>query len=384
MNILIAGDFCPQERVAKKFEQDDYEPVLGEVKDVITSADYSIVNYECPITEGKEKPIVKKGPSLRCSEKGIEAIKWAGFDCVTLANNHFRDFGDRGVKNTIEKCKTMDVDTVGGGMNKHEAAAILYKQIEKHTLAIINCCEHEFSIATETIAGSNPLNPVQQYYKIQEAKKKADYVLVIVHGGHEQFQLPNLRMVETYRFFIDAGADAVVNHHQHCYSGYEYYKMKPIFYGLGNFCFDKKGKRNSSWNEGYMLKLKMGNEIGHELFPYVQCSEYPSVRLMQNEELNEFEKRLKDLNEVIADSRKLNNALEKYYDHCARDYVQILEPFKNRYINFLRNKGLIPAFQSEKNLIKILDYIQCESHLSKMIYSLKKRACQNKKNEIKI
>lgn len=43
-------------------------------------------------------------------------------------------------------------------------------------------------------------------------------------------------MQEIYRFFVDIGADAVINHHQHCYSGYEVYKEKPIFYGLGNFC----------------------------------------------------------------------------------------------------------------------------------------------------
>ena len=45
--MLIAGDFCPRIRVADKFEHGDYESVLGEVKDLISAADYSIVNYEC-------------------------------------------------------------------------------------------------------------------------------------------------------------------------------------------------------------------------------------------------------------------------------------------------------------------------------------------------
>lgn len=47
----------------------------------------------------------------------------------------------------------------------------------------------------------------------------------------------------------------MVNHHQHCFSGYEIYNNKYIFYGLGNFCFDNPVKRNSIWNEGYMLSL---------------------------------------------------------------------------------------------------------------------------------
>lgn len=71
MKILIAGDFCPQYRVAEKFEQGDYESVLGEVKDVLSAADYSIVNFECPVTRGGENPIEKCGPNLRCSRFNV-------------------------------------------------------------------------------------------------------------------------------------------------------------------------------------------------------------------------------------------------------------------------------------------------------------------------
>lgn len=104
MKILIAGDFCPQHRVADKFESSDFESVLGDVRDTVSNADDSIVNFECPVTYGDEKPIVKCGPNLHCSEKGLEAVKWVGFNCVTLANNHFLDYGSDGVENTLEAC----------------------------------------------------------------------------------------------------------------------------------------------------------------------------------------------------------------------------------------------------------------------------------------
>ena len=108
----------------------------GEVKDVISDADYSIVNFECPVTKGGEKPIEKCGPNLQCSEKGMEAVKWAGFDCVTLANNHFLDYGKDGVENTLEACKKYGIDTVGGGKNLHESSKILYKEVDGKTLAL--------------------------------------------------------------------------------------------------------------------------------------------------------------------------------------------------------------------------------------------------------
>lgn len=160
MRILIAGDYCPQFRVASLFEQSNYGAVLDSVKDIIKRVDYSIVNFECPIIMGGETPILKQGPSLCCSKRGVEALKWAGFDCVTLANNHFYDFCETGVKQTVSACNDEGIDIVGGGINIERASAVLYKNIKGKTLAIINCCEHEFSIATETKGGSNPLNPV--------------------------------------------------------------------------------------------------------------------------------------------------------------------------------------------------------------------------------
>ena len=56
MKVLIAGDFCPQNRVSALFERDDYALVLGDVQSVVRDADFSIVNFECPVTSGEEKP----------------------------------------------------------------------------------------------------------------------------------------------------------------------------------------------------------------------------------------------------------------------------------------------------------------------------------------
>ena len=370
MKVLIAGDFCPRYRVTEKFEKGDYESVLGEVKDVISIADYSIVNFECPVTRGGEKPIDKCGPNLQCSEKGMEAVKWAGFDCVTLANNHFLDYGKEGVEHTLEACRKYSVDTVGGGMNLQEASKILYKKIEDNTLAIINCCEHEFSIATDETAGSNPLNPIQQYYSIKEAKENADYVLVIVHGGHELWQLPSPRMQETYRFFIDAGADAVVNHHQHCYSGFEVYSGKPIFYGLGNFCFDKKGKINDKWNEGFMVILNFRKEVSFTNVPYVQCNKEAKIHRLDNKREQNFLDSINVINNIISEREELVKHYIEYLDKNSKLHT-VFSPYTNKVLCFLCSRRLIPSFMSKKKKTRILAYSQCESHLPKLIKFLK-------------
>lgn len=369
MKVLIAGDFCPQNRVAKAFENAEFELVLGDVKRVLQTVDYSIVNFECPIVKGCAVPINKWGPNLKCSIKGMEAVKYAGFNCVTLANNHFLDYGSEGVKDTLEVCSKLGIDSVGGGKNITEASKVLYKEIKGEKIAIINCCEHEFSIASDSTPGSNPLEPIKQYYTIKEAKKNADYVLVIVHGGHELYQLPSPRMIETYRFFIDAGADAVVNHHQHCYSGYEIYAGKPIFYGLGNFCFDKNRKECGVWNKGYMVVITFDDVLSFEIKPYNQCVESPSVSIIDDR--SEFEHDLIQLNKIIESHELLSKAIENYYHDCNIGTKIIFEPYNSRVLNKLYSMHLLPSFLSKSKCKQLRNMIECEAHLEKTNYFFK-------------
>lgn len=368
MKILIAGDFYPKGKVKTLIDDKKYEAVLGEVAPIVESADYSIVNYESPVVLGDYKPIVKCGPNLASSENGVEAIKWAGFDMATLANNHTYDFGAEGLNDTIKTCEKYGIDIVGVGRNLSEAQKVFYKEIDGKKLAIINCCEHEFSIADENTPGANPLNPVQQFYQIQEARKNADYVLVIVHDGHEHFQLPSPRMVETYRFFIDAGADAVVNHHQHCYSGYEVYKEKLIFYGLGNFCFERPNHKDTFWNEGYMVEINFDSTISFELYPYNQCGIKDAVCLTRNDE--KFVSELKRINEIISDTKELERQVNQYYADCSRSVSSAFEPYEFWLTRALFYKGFLPSIMKRKWKV-IRNYIECESHRDKVNYMLK-------------
>lgn len=353
----------------------------GGVCPTIKEADYAIVNYESPVVLGDYQPIRKCGPNLHSDEKGVEAVKSAGFGMVTLANNHIFDYGANGLKDTTETCNKYGIDTVGVGRNLQEAQRVFYKVIQGKTLAVINCCEHEFSVADVNKSGANPINSVEQYYQIQEARRNADHVLVIVHGGHEHFQLPSPRMVETYRFFIDAGADAVVNHHQHCYSGYEVYKGKPIFYGLGNFCFDSKSLRHTTWNEGYMVMLDFSQyNVDYELIPYTQCNETPSVQLMTVSEKEKFESRIRELNAIIGDKKLLTKKVNEYYDKCTKGELTLLEPYSKGILLRLFYHGLVPKFIKGDKLLAILNHIDCESHRDKLLYVLNKELKNVKDN----
>ena len=372
MKVIVAGDFAPQARLAKQIEEKRFSEVFPDnLRDIIKSADFSFVNFESPITEEDFKPIPKCGPNLSCTRETAESVKYAGFTGVTMANNHILDYGAEGLHKSVEYCRSQGLDIVGVGNNLQDAQKILYLEQKRERLAVINCCEHEFSIATDTEAGANPLSPIRQFYAIQEAKKIADYVLVIVHGGHEHYQLPSPRMQETYRFFIDAGADAVVNHHQHCYSGYEVYQGKPIFYGLGNFCFDENGQRDSFWNEGYMIMLEFKQgQIDYELIPYTQCNETASVNLVQEKTV--FLKNIAKLNEIINNPSLLKEASNRYYESTIMAYNSLIQPYNNRFLSKLFSMNILPSIFSKDKKIRLLNNINCESHLDRFVFALKK------------
>lgn len=364
MKVLVAGDYVPRGQVADMMDRRDFS-YFDEIRSLTNSMDLSIVNLEAPIVENEAKPIEKCGPNLRTTAKVVESLRYAGFDMVTLANNHIMDYGSVGLEDTLENLNKGDILSVGAGENIEEAGRTVYFEKDGKTIAIINCCEHEFSIAGIHTQGANPLNPMRQYHAIQDAKSRADYIIVIVHGGHEHWQLPSPRMVETYRFFIEIGADAVVNHHQHVYSGYEVYNGKPIFYGLGNFCFEYSTKKNTSWNYGYVVSLEFGDKVDFKLHPYLQCNETPEVRLLEK---NHFDFYLKNLNMIIGDSDRLMSSTIEYYESCKQESLAVLKPFGGRIYNALWRRGLLPSFFIKEKRLRMDNMVQCESHRDKLSY----------------
>lgn len=371
MKILVAGDFCQKNRVDSFIRSKSFDLLFADVKKIVKSQDYSIVNLECPIVidDKHRRKIHKFGPVLFGTKEIIDAVNYLGFKCCTLANNHILDQGGVCCVDTIKELKENGIDSVGAGSNLDEASSILYKSINGETLAIINCTENEFSIATDKGAGANPLNPIKLYYSIKEARNFSSYVLVIIHGGHENYQYPSLRMVELYRYLIDVGADAVINGHQHCFSGYEVYNNKPIIYGLGNFCFDYPNKVNSPWNKGYMVSLELtnGQTKLHTLYPYEQCNGTPGITLLTDR--TNFEVEIAEINNVIADEKRLKEQINTYYQESSFDIINMFLSPSNRYLNKLFRMGIIPSFMSTQRLSMIHNYINCEAHRDKVLYA---------------
>lgn len=365
MNILICGDVCSRNQLDLMLKG-GYNP-FRKVTPLIRDNDFAICNFETTLKINCV-PISKCGPNLSSNGSLIKRIKEAGFDIVTLANNHFKDFGEDGIKASLSALKAEGLKTVGAGIDLINAQKPLVLEKNNCRIAIINCCEHEFSIASKDKGGCNPLNPIDQFYQISSIRNSVDYVIVIVHGGHEHYPLPSPRMQDWYRFFIDAGADAVINHHQHCYSGYEIYKNKPIFYGIGNFMFNKNGPSETSafWEHGYMVKLHLSNgDVNFSLIPYTQCyKEFQVVPIVDN---SEFELKIKEYNNIISNRNALEREIQKFYLNQSKGVLSWFVNFSNRITQSMYSRGLYPGKLKNKKMRLIANLINCESHRDKLL-----------------
>ena len=355
MRILIAGDFCPRDRVVRSIEEG--RPIFSEsFLQWINKVDYAIINFECAVADASMKPIPKCGPHLRCSRKAMAVLKDAGFHCVTLANNHFRDFGCEGVDCTLETLKNTGLDYLGGGRNIIEANTTLFKRINGKSIAFINVSENEVS------------------RRIKDARKSADFVILIVHGGHEHFQYPSPRMKKLYRFFVEMGADSVINHHQHCFSGCEVYQGKPIFYGLGNLCFDHPKKRNDIWNEGYMAVLCITESgVQYETAPYIQCNENPIVEMMNDKEKDLFQHRFMSLCETIADDGLLEKEFKVFFANVSQSVITPFTPYFCEYTRAAVGRHYLPYLIPKNKMANMLNYVLCESHRDLLTLAMQER-----------
>lgn len=375
LKILITGDFCPINRTEELVSQNRVNEILGNFSDVFSDNDLVITDLECPLTSSSSAR-KKIGPHQKADPSCITILKDAGIGLVAMANNHIMDYGHSGALDTINLCKQNGIGTVGVGKSFTEASSPYLFVKNGERVAILNYADDEFITAPDGSMRCNVLNSVNAFYDIRRAKESNDYIIVIVHGGNEFYELPSPRIKQLYRYLIDNGADAVVAHHTHTFSGYEVYNTKPIFYGLGNFVYDWPGKRDLAWNQGYVVKLTLSDSIHFKIIPLTQNNDKPGVFHLNDSESEYFKGRLEYLNSIIADDIKLDKKFNSYINSVTPMYDAYIEPYFGSVISSLRNRGFFPKLMSRRKRMLLLNIIRCESHREVVLGILEKSAGQ--------
>ncbi len=361
IKLLVTGDFCPVNRIEKLALNSNFDDIFNDFNNVLADNDLVITDLECPLTITDETRR-KIGPHQKARPECVKILDYADIGLVTLANNHIMDYGSKGVEDTLEICKAKNISFVGIGTSIKEASEPYFLKKKNKRIAILNFADDEFIITPDGKYRCNAINTLSFYYDIQRIRQSNDFILVIVHGGNEFYEFPSPRIKKLYRFLIDVGADVVLAHHTHVFSGYELYKSKPIFYGLGNFLYDWPGKCNTAWNRGYAVRLLLSENIDFELIPFKQGNEMPGVFLLNERETADFEKQIQYLNSVIADDTELEQHFSKYVKSVSPMYDAFIEPYFGKFISSLRNQKLFPRLMSSRKRLLLLNIVRCESH----------------------
>lgn len=338
----------------------------GNVLELFEGADYNIINLESPITSSQDDKIHKDGPHMNGSPLTFSYLKQLRTSLVTLANNHILDYGYSGLADTINKCKENSIGYVGAGLSHNEVRKPFLLSDTDVKIGIINIAENEFSTPYGTEFGANPLDTIENLKQIQAARELFDIVILIVHGGHEMYNLPSPRMVALYRYFAECGASAVISHHSHCISGYEIHHNVPIFYGLGNFLFTEASD-NEAWYTGLVLNLRVvhGNQLKWSLLPVRQAKSNFKLYLLTGAEQQNVLSDLEHYSSIIADREALAREWERFVQDRYDEVIDIFSPLQmlgnHLIIRMLQRTGLSKLFRSRKHYLKMLNHLRCES-----------------------
>lgn len=192
---------------------------LQNVKDIFSTDDLTIANFEGTLTDSDEredKTFAFKAPASYAS-----ILTSGSVEAVNTANNHSHDYGEQSFNDTLAALD--DAGIVHFGYD--ETAVMDVKGIKVGLVGIYELYDH--------------LEREQQL-KDNIAKVKADgaqLIVVIFHWGNETETVPDSSQTTLGRIAIDEGADLVCGHHPHVLQGIETYKGRNIVYSLGNFCF---------------------------------------------------------------------------------------------------------------------------------------------------
>ena len=252
--------------------------ILQNTQNILKNADITVGNLEGTLFDNGGTPKSCNNPNLcyafRMSSKYGKYLKEAGFDYLSIANNHSNDFGEIGIKETMKNLDNLGIKY--SGIKDITESAVLEKDGKKFGFI-------SFSPNSATVK-LNDYNYAKKL--ISELKSKVDIVIVMFHGGAEGANAEHItkrheifhgedrgNVYEFAHFAIDNGADVIFGQGPHVTRAVELYKNKFISYSGGNFATFGKINISGSMGIAPIFKIKINNKgdfISGEIIPVRQ------------------------------------------------------------------------------------------------------------------
>jgi poly-gamma-glutamate synthesis protein (capsule biosynthesis protein) len=244
---------------------------LADIAPVLREADIAVVNLETALTDrGRAEP---KQFTFRAPSEALVALRDAGVDVASMANNHGLDYGPEGLADTLAAKGRAGLAVVGIGANANEALAPFRTTINGWRISVLAATDvldgglQQRWTATATQGGvASTKRSTALEAAVRAARADSDTVVVVLHWGVEGATCPTERQRSLARTLEDAGADVIVGSHAHRLQGAGRLGDAFVAYGLGNLAFHASSPAGTTSG---VLRLSVAGRrvVGYEWAP---------------------------------------------------------------------------------------------------------------------
>jgi poly-gamma-glutamate capsule biosynthesis protein CapA/YwtB (metallophosphatase superfamily) len=235
--------------------------LLAPIEQLLGKSDLTVLNFESPLTDQPyfsprdPRPTVyhdTKDYVFSSDTSAVSALKQIGVDAVDIGNNHLYDLLENGVQSTIAALDSESMNHFGGGTNEANAWTPALITVKDQRIAFIGCTtigqpipavtNHDVTyVASDRLkkGGAALCEESKLRAAVTQAKRDANIVVVMIHGGFEYVRSPSNNITRLSLAARDSGATLVINHHPHVVGGFLWEKDALIAWSMGNFIFDQ-------------------------------------------------------------------------------------------------------------------------------------------------
>jgi poly-gamma-glutamate capsule biosynthesis protein CapA/YwtB (metallophosphatase superfamily) len=245
VTLAFGGDVHFEGVLERRLNRDP-ATAMGPIATVLRRADLAVVNLETAVTN-RGTP-ADKSFTFRAPSTAFTALREAGVDVATMANNHGMDFGQTGLADSLSAAAAAKFPVIGIGRDADQAFRPYLAAVNGQRIAVIGATQVlDDNLSAAWTAGEDKPGLASAYQvdrllaAVRAARRTADTVVVDLHWGKELATCPIQRQRQLAPRLVQAGADIVVGSHAHVLLGGGYIGSAFVDYGLGNFVFYSGG-----------------------------------------------------------------------------------------------------------------------------------------------
>lgn len=308
LQLLIVGDVMLGRGVNSVLEHEPPAYPWGDTLPVFQRADWRICNLECVLSDrGKPWAAYEKAFHFRSAARNVAALTAAPVNAVSLANNHVLDYGEEALLQMLEALDEAKIVYSGAGVDIIQASQMAVAEILDRRLGLMAFTDNEPPWEATPHHPGIFYVPVDLgdaraqglFRMVRERSATVDLLIVSAHWGGNWGYTPPREHIEFAHALIDAGAGLVFGHSSHVFRGIEFYRDRPVLYGVGNFVDDYAVDEIERNDQSFIFTVNITGRLPHELRLYPTVIRRCQAAMAEGGEARRIARKMEELCSVF-------------------------------------------------------------------------------------